>query len=79
MHVMSSLLLIKWQTIGKCVLWFKCKNLSFFVTNLSDIVRKDHLNLKTIHIKIFYSTIPSTLRVRMGEWNAAGDTEPLPG
>lgn len=22
--------------------------------------------------------IPSQLRVRMGEWNAAGDTEPLP-
>lgn len=24
------------------------------------------------------STTPGTLRVRMGEWNAAGDTEPLP-
>lgn len=26
----------------------------------------------------FGSLIPTQLRVRMGEWNAAGDTEPLP-
>lgn len=27
---------------------------------------------------ILYRLIPGQLRVRMGEWNAAGDTEPLP-
>lgn len=26
----------------------------------------------------YFSTVPNQLRVRMGEWNAAGDTEPLP-
>lgn len=25
-----------------------------------------------------FSSVPGQLRVRMGEWNAAGDTEPLP-
>lgn len=25
-----------------------------------------------------FSAVPAQLRVRMGEWNAAGDTEPLP-
>ncbi|XP_031630000.1 phenoloxidase-activating factor 2-like [Contarinia nasturtii] len=39
----------------------------------------DALNVLTVAHKVAnYSAVPNQLRVRMGEWNAAGDTEPLP-
>lgn len=40
--------------------------------------RKLQKKKKQIKTDSHFSSVPLQLRVRLGEWNAAGDTEPLP-